>query len=271
LLSSKKNVALGIGTLSVLLSAGVAFAPAAGAAVNNDAAHGNSAFALSAAGLLKIAPIPSVNDSEGFAQKSVAKFATPGGAVTANVLNAQAGAGQARASILDVSVNLSLLSGTLTKPLLTATAIEAKCEDGKVSSSLAKASIGGQKLDVAVPANTAVGVSGLASVTLNKQTKNKDGSVTVTALEVNVDGIQKIELASVTCAAGDGQGDGTATPTTKPTAPTSPTAPTGTKTSTPAAPTTTGDGSAAPAGDKPDANGNAPVPTPVKSHLDVTG
>jgi hypothetical protein len=26
-----------------------------------------------------------------------------------------------------------------------------------------------------------------------------------------------------------------------------------------------------PAGDRPDANGMAPVPTPVKAHLDVTG
>jgi hypothetical protein len=269
LLSRNKVVAVGIGTLSVLLTAGVALAPAAGATVNDKAVEGNSATALSAAGLIKIDPTPSVNDSEGFSQKSFAKFALPGGVVAANVLNAQAGAGQARASILDVSVNLSLLGGKLTKPMLTATAIEAKCVDGKVSSSLAKASIGDQKLDVAVPANTVVGVPGLASVTLNKQTTNKNGSVTVTALEVSVDGIQKIELASVTCAAGPGGGTGT--PTTKPTASTSPTAPTGTKTSTPAASTTAGNGGATPAGDKPDAKGNAPVPTPVKSHLDVTG
>jgi hypothetical protein len=248
--------------LSILLTTGMTLAPEA-SATGNQGGKENSAFALSAAGLLKIDPIPAVDDSDGFSQNSVAKFALPGGAVTADVLNGQAGAGQARASILDVSVNLSILTGKLAKPVLKATAIEAKCDGDKVSSSLAKASIGDKTLDVAGPANTTVGVPGLASVTLNKQTKNKDGSVTVTAIELNVDGIQKVDLASVTCAGGTP----TSTPTTTPASPTSSTKPSGTKTSEPAATS----GNSASAGDKPDANGKAPIPTPVKSHLDVTG
>jgi hypothetical protein len=262
-LSRKRVAAGGIGALSILLTAGVTLAPAAGATENRSGHKDNSAFALSAAGLLKIDPIPAVDDVDGFSQKSVAKFALPGGAVTADALNGQAGAGRARSSILDVSVNLSKLTGMVATPVLTATAIEAKCDGDKVSSSLAKASIGGKALDVAGPANTTVGVPGLASVTLNKQTKNTDGSVTVTAIEINVDGIQKVDLASVTCAVGTGGAPAPA-PTTTPTSPTSRTTP-GTKT-----PTATSVGHS-PAGDKPDANGKAPVPTPVKSHLDVTG
>jgi hypothetical protein len=267
-LSKKKTVAGGIGALSVLLTAGVTLAPAAVATTTKPVvSQGNSALALSAAGLLKIDAVPAVDDSAGFSQKSVAEFSLPGGVVKANVLNARAGAGQARASILDVSVNLSLLSGAHAKPLLTASAIEADCSAGKGSSSLAKATIGDKKLDVAVAPNTIVGVPGLASVMLNKQTTNKDGSVTIIAIEVNVDGIQKVDLASVTCAGDDGT-DGATTESEKPTATSAPSAPTATKTTAPSKPTAV---AVAEAGDKPDANGKAPVPTPVKAHLDVTG
>jgi hypothetical protein len=266
-LFTKKATAGGIGALSLLLTAGMTLAPAANATANYGGKD-NSAFALSATGLLKIDPIPAVDDSDGFAQKSVAKFALPGNAVTAEALNAQAGAGQAEASILNVSVNLSILTGKLSKPLLKATAIEAKCEGDEVSSSLAKATIGDKTLDIPSPANTTVGVPGLASVTLNKQTKNKDGSVTVTAIEINVDGIQKVDLASVTCATGPQGGNPTTDPTTDP-AP-APASPTTARTSSSTAESPAGD-TTTPAGDRPDANGNAPIPTPVKAHLDVTG
>jgi hypothetical protein len=265
-LSKNKTVVGGIGALSVLLTAGITLAPAAVATTPKPvASQGNSALALSAAGLLKIDSIPAVDDSAGFSQKSVAEFTLPGGAVKANVLNARAGAGQARSSILDVSVNLSLLSGAHAKPLLTAAGIEADCSAGKGSSSLAKATIGDKKLDVAVAPNTAVGIPGLASVMLNKQTTNKDGSVTITAIEVNVDGIQKVDLASVTCAGDDGAGG------SKPPATSAPTAPTATKTTAPSKPTAVAGSGGSEAGYKPDANGEAPVPTPVKAHLDVTG
>ncbi|WP_158884488.1 choice-of-anchor P family protein [Amycolatopsis anabasis] len=261
-MSRSKAVAAGVGVLTATLATGALFAPAASATE-----HSSSAYAISASGLLKIDPLPSVGVSEGFDQKSVAEFSLPGGLFKLNALNAQAGKGFAKASIKDVSLNPGVLIH-VDKPLLTASAITADCKDGKASSSLAKASIGGIKLDVAAAPNTTVGVPGLASVTLNKQTKNKNGSVTVTAIEVSVDGIQKLSLASATCATG-GDGDG-GTPTTEPTKPTKPTD----KPTSPGKPSDDkgGDkGKDKPAGDKPDANGKAPTPTPVKAHLDVTG
>lgn len=259
-LSRKKAVAGGIGVLSALLVAGTVLAPAAGATTQTSDSGANSAFAISASGLLTIKPTPSVDDSDGFSQASVARLQLPANLVDLRVLNAQAGAGTAQSSILDLSVGLGV-----GKPLLTASAIEAECGDGKASSSLAKAKIGDVKLDVAVPPNTGVEVPGLLSVELNKQVTNKDGSITVTAVSINVDGIQKIDLASATCAAGDDDGG---TPTTEPT-PTNPTKPTKTSSSKPT--TSASNGGSAPAGDKPLPNGKAPTPTPVKAHLDVTG
>lgn len=256
-LSRKKAVAGGIGVLSAVLVAGTLLAPAAGATTQTSGSGVNSAFAISASGLLTIKPTPSVDDSDGFSQASVARLQLPANLIDLRVLNAQAGAGAAQSSILDLSVGLGV-----GKPLLTASAIEAECGGGKASSSLAKAKIGDLKLDVAVPPNTGVEVPGLLSVELNKQVTNKDGSITVTAISINVDGIQKIDLASATCAAGDDDGD---TPTTVPTT----TKPTKTSSSTPT--TSASNGGSAPAGDKPLPNGKAPAPTPVKAHLDVTG
>lgn len=254
-----KAVAGGIGVLSAMFVAGTVFAPAAGATETTGTGE-NSAYAISASGLLKINPTPKVDDSKGFSQQSLAELKLPASLAELKLLNAQAGADRARASVADLSVGLGV-----GKPLLSATAIEAQCGDGKATSSLAKAKIGDTKLDVAVPPNTAVQVPGLVSVVLNKQTTHKDGSITVTAISINVDGIQKLDLASATCADDDGNGGGeTPTPTTsKPTAPT---------TSKPSAPTNSpSDGGSSPAGDKALPNGKAPSPTPVKAHLDVTG
>lgn len=269
-MSRKKAVAGGIGVLSAMLVAGTVSAPAAGA-TEKTGAEANSAYAISASGLLKIDPTPKVDDSKGFSQQSLAELKLPASLVELKLLNARAGANRARASVADVSIGLGL-----GKPLLSATAIEARCGDGKATSSLAKAKIGDIKLDVAAPPNTDVKVPGLASVVLNKQTTHKDGSITVTAISISIDGIQKLDLASATCVDDDGDGSGPQAP--EPTT-SKPTAPPASKPSTPTSPSNNGgagdDGSnndgASPAGDKALPNGKAPRPTPVKAHLDVTG
>ncbi|MEC3975123.1 choice-of-anchor P family protein [Amycolatopsis sp. H20-H5] len=252
-----------IGLCAAVLVAGTLFAPVAGAAEHPV----SSAYALSATGLLKVGPVPFADGSDGFDQKSLAELSLPLQLVKVNVLNAQAGDNEARASIKDVSVGLNGLIGGQGKPLVSVSAIEAECKGGKASSSLAKARIGDIKLDVAAAPNTGVVVPGLASVLLNKQVKHKDGSFTVTALSISVDGIQTLDLASATCAEGGGEGS-TPPGSPEPTEPTKPGKPTSTKPSVPATTTGTGD---KPAGDKPDANGKAPAPTPAKAHLDVTG
>ncbi|HVW44999.1 MAG TPA: choice-of-anchor P family protein, partial [Amycolatopsis sp.] len=234
---SRRTVAGGVGALTALLTAGVLLAPSAGATTPGDGV--NSAFAISGSGLLKITPTPSVNDKDGFSQESLAVLTIPGSLGEVKVLNAQAGAGQAQASV--ASVKITLGPG---KPLLTASAIEADCKDGKASSSLAKAKIGDVPLKVDVPPNTGVEVPGLASVMLNKQVKHSDGSVTVTAISVSVDGVQKLDIASATCAPADDN----ETPTSAP---------------------NPGGGSGS--GDTALPSGKAPTPKPVKAHLDVTG
>jgi hypothetical protein len=262
-LSRKKAVAGGIGALSALLVAGTVLAPAASATTRAGDSGVNSAFAISATGLLTIKPTPSVDDSDGFSQESLARLQLPANLLDLHVLNARAGGGGARASIADLKVGLGV-----GKPLLTASAIEASCGSGKASSSLAKADIGGTKLDVAAHPNTAVKVPGVASVELNKQVTHKDGSVTVTAVSINVDGIQKIDLASVTCQPGDdNDGGGDNTPTS-----TAPSSSKATEPSSTTKPTASSSRNAVvPVGNKPLPNGKAPTPTPVKAHLDVTG
>ncbi|MDQ0378703.1 choice-of-anchor P family protein [Amycolatopsis thermophila] len=259
-MSRKKAVAGGIGVLATALATSVLLAPSAGATATSGEGV-NSAYAIAAKGLLGIDPSPYVTDEDGFAQESLAKLDV-GPLAQVHVLNASAGAGQARASVADVKVGLG--AG---KPLLTASAIESECEGGKGTSSLAKAKLGDVTLDVKAPTNTTVAVPGLASVVLNKQVKHDDGSITVTAISIKVDNIQTLDIASVTCAPGDDDnGGGGETPTTKPTTPST------SKSSTPTSTkTSSGGGAGSGAGDKPDANGKAPRPTPVKAHLDVTG
>lgn len=236
---SRRTVAGSVGALTALLAAGALLAPSAGATT----AGVNSAFAISGSGLLKITPTPSVNDKDGFSQESLAVLTIPGSLGEVKILNAQAGAGQAQASV--ASVKITLGPG---KPLLTASAIEADCKDGKASSSLAKAKIGDIPLKVDVPPNTGIAVPGLASVMLNKQVKHSDGSVTVTAISISVDGVQKLDIASATCVPGDDNETPTATPTSTPSS-----------------------GGSSGSGDTALPSGKAPTPKPVKAHLDVTG
>jgi hypothetical protein len=239
---SKRTIAAGIAAAGVAaLAAGAAFAPVATAANAT-----NSAYAVSASGLVKIDKTPFVTDEKGFNQESLVELGKDGQLVHVKALNALAGENIAKASVAQVKLDLSVLKGLdlLGKghdhALLSATAISASCENGKGKAAVANASIAGIPLKVDAPVNTVVEVPGIAKVTLNKQTKNADDTLTVTALSVDLlNGTQKIDLASATCSTG-----APSTPTTQPTAPT-----TGGNTTLPAAPT----------------------PKPVKAHLSVTG
>jgi hypothetical protein len=208
------------------IAASASASPAGGAA---------SAFGVSATGLVNIPQTPAVSSLTGPAHKSLIEL-PPNPLVSLKVLHTSATPGQSRASIVDLKV---------AKPALSAHLITSKCVGGTGSSHLVKASIAGHRLaaDAAPNSTVAIPVQGLGavSVVLNKQVHNADGSLTVTAIEVNV-GLagkgQTIAISSATCAAGE------ATPpkTPGPTPSTSPTPP-----------------------------GEAPVPTPVPSDLPVTG
>jgi hypothetical protein len=232
------------------LTAGVLGTPSA-----NADTPANTAFALSASGLLQIEPIPNVNNTRGFAQDSVVDFSTPNHTVRARILNAQAGKDHAQASVADLTVDLSPVKGLdLGALTLTATAVEAKCDQGTASSTLAGAHLGNHPLTIAAPANTKVTVPGLASIVLNKQTHHRDGTVTVTAISITLTGVQTLEIASATCHTTPHSDDPQPpTPTTKP---------------TPTTPSTPGDGATENDDTIP---GQAPRPNPVPGHLDVTG
>ncbi|WP_433265848.1 choice-of-anchor P family protein [Actinosynnema sp. CS-041913] len=216
------------------------------------AATTSSAFALSASGLLAIEPLAALDGSKGFRQTSVASVRLPDAKapiVSVGVLNSEVDAGRARASVKDLKAQLGFLKLPGDFGSLTAETISASCVDGVGEATLAGAKIGTVGLEVQPGANTEVQVPGLLSVVLNKQTVAADGSLTVVAVSIEVAGVQKIDIASATCAKADEP------ETTAPPAPTT--------SSTPAEPATTSPAPAAP--------GKAPRPTPVDGHLAVTG
>ncbi|GAA4016846.1 hypothetical protein GCM10022247_45030 [Allokutzneria multivorans] len=255
-MSSKKI----LGALAALAAAGLVAAPAASATPS----VAGEAFALSAKGLINIDPLPQVNGKNGYDHKKVVEI--PAKSVQVKALEAEAGKHNAKATVVNLSVDLGLdllkelkLGGS---QLLNAQVITAKCDKTGVSSSLVGAKLLGKPLDVAVPANTGIEVPGLAKVMLNEQVKNKNGTTTVNAISIKISELQKITVASATCAAGKDGGDG-GTSTTKPS----------TSTSKPGTPTSTspGSGTSTTTASSGGNGGVAPRPVPAPAQLDVTG
>ncbi len=203
------------------------------------AAPAESAYALAATGLVTIPRTPSVS---GPGKESLASVALPNpgpSLVGAKALNAEVQPGHAKSGVTGLSLNLGVLPAGVALPGLSAEVIKSECRDGRGSVSIANLKVGGKtiKLDQ-VPPNTTVPVASLLELVVNKQAKNADGTLTVTAVSAKLLGrSQTLDIASATCA----KTGGTPEPTTKP------------------------------SGDKPRPGGKAPKPTPVPAHLDVTG
>ncbi|MGC7101962.1 choice-of-anchor P family protein [Amycolatopsis lurida] len=223
------------GVLACSVAACLAFAASPAAA-----APAESAYAIAASGLVKIPRTPSVS---GPGQESLASVALPASGpslVSAKALNAEVKPGHAQSSVAGLSLDLGVLPAAATLPGVSAEVIKADCRDGKGSVSIANLKVGGKavKLDQ-VPPNTTVPLAPLLELVVNKQAKNDDGTLTVTAVSAKLLGqTQTLDIASATCAKSPGD--------------------------TPEPP-------AKPGGDKPQQGGKAPKPTPVPAHLDVTG
>lgn len=201
-----------------------------------------SAFGVAGAGLVNIPPTPAVSSVTRPNDKSLLQLpANP--LVQLKVLHVTAKPGRARASVVDLDVARAQLSAHL---------ITARCDGGTGASHLVKASLAGHRLaaDAAPNSSVTVPVQGLgtASVVLNKQVRNADGGLTVTAIQISLPlgpgKAQTISVSSATCSGGPSGPGGPGSPSPSP---------------TPSAPGVTPPPS------------QAPAPTPVPGNLPVTG
>jgi hypothetical protein len=220
--------------------AGAMATPLALAAPASATADGfGRAYGISASGLVNIPSTPSVESSSATPARDSVLELPSNPLIEARVLGVDAVAGHARASVADVK---------LVKAALSAELITAECKNGKGVSRLVKLVVGGKQIDVTPKPNTSIAVNlntgSLVQLTLNKQVRNSDGSLTVTAVELGVGlghgkSLQKVSISSATCKGGhdDEQPNPPGTPNPDPTTP----------------------------------PGEAPAPTPVPGDLPVTG
>lgn len=251
----KRTAVLGI-TASALLAGGVAAAPTALADSDESEAYG-----VAADGIVSVPPTPHVTGSE---EETLADIDL-NGLARSGTLSAEAEDGFAVSSVEGLEL-LGLLDlqgqardqnedplSDLVSPdlggasLASAGVIEAKCEEGEGSTSVADLQVAGLPINAEVdePNQTVVPepLEGIAQITLNKQESVGDGMTQVTGVSVDVlDGTQSVDLASATCGEsadddnGDDNGDGD-----------------------------NGDD------DGDNGGGKAPEPTPQPGHLPVTG
>jgi hypothetical protein len=166
----------------------------------------SSAYGIAAEGLLPIPRTPEVtSESRPFA-RSVASI--PGNPlVRLSVLRVRAVPGHAEASVVDLRVAKAAISPDA---VLTAKLISARCDDGLGSSRLVDVRLAGRAIQAGAAPNSRItvpvaGVGGV-QVTVNKQVRNPDGSITVTGLELGVQALghsQTIDVSSATCAGGE--------------------------------------------------------------------
>jgi len=157
--------------------------------------HG-SAFGLSANGPVSVPVISAVASHGKPAERSLVSV-PDNPLLSAKVLHTNAEKAKARASVADVLIK---------KLKLKANAVTAKCTQGMGSVDLVAAELDGKRLAVSPSPNSALhadlGPLGKATVTLNKQTRNADGTLTVTAVEARVPVAGKMEtvtISSATC------------------------------------------------------------------------
>jgi hypothetical protein len=121
--------------------------------------------------------------------------------LNAKVLHVLANAeqGTARASTADLNIG----GGKLIASLVTAS-----CKPGGGNATLLDAIVAGHKIPVSPPPNTTIavppGAGHIVAITLNKQVKNSEGGLTVTAIEVQLgtgSGQKTIDVSTANCAA----------------------------------------------------------------------
>lgn len=199
--TARRRGRLAVTALSFVAAASVALAPAASAAPGQTSSDG-----LSCAGLVLCGPFAASAFPGGPATNTLVS-ASVVGLITTGVINTTANAGGASASVANVSAPLAVLA------TLAATAVSSQClvnaTTGVVSGSASI--VGGQVAIVGAPAitlatapapNTTVSVPGIATITLNRQVTDADGTLHVDSIFVALLGGrlgQSITIASSVC------------------------------------------------------------------------
>jgi hypothetical protein len=201
--------------------AGVLAAPAAAAAIISPAsatggASASSAYGISAAGLVNIPRTPAVTSASQPSSRSVASI--PGNPlVKLSVLHTRAVPGHASASVADLRVAKAAISP---EAVLSAKLITARCDEGVGASRLVGVRLAGRAIQAATSPNSTVTVPvaglGGVQVTVNKQVRNPDGTLTVTGLELAVQAAGKSQTVAVSSARCAGAPDEAPKPTPVP-------------------------------------------------------
>ncbi|MBE1531947.1 choice-of-anchor P family protein [Actinomadura algeriensis] len=184
------------GLLATGLAAALApaLAPPALAEPGSGGAAG-SAYGLTLSGPLDIAPIPAVSSGSEQVEKALLREKSTK-LVRAEVLDVKAAASRARSKVARLSVPSADLL---------ASAVAAKCDDGRGSAHLLNARIAGREIDASPAPNTRIPVKiegvGDATLTLNKQRRMPDGRTNVTAMELTLPLTEPttLRVASATC------------------------------------------------------------------------
>jgi hypothetical protein len=187
-------------TATAAVPAGAAPARATG---GPDASY---AYGIAAEGLVTIPRIPEVTSESRPFTKSVVSI--PGNPlVRLSVLRARAVPGHADASVVDLKIAKAAISPDA---VLTAKLISARCDDGVGSSRLVDVRLAGHAIQAGASPNSRVTVPiaglGGVQVTINKQVRDPDGTLTVTGLELAVEALgrsQTVDVSSATCAGGE--------------------------------------------------------------------
>jgi hypothetical protein len=146
-----------------------------------DTPKGDSAFALSASGVLDINPISDVKSTDGkLVHDELLSIGNVAGKyeddISFGLLTSEAESHRAETVVKEVNL-LSILRADL---------IRTWCKDGKGGLQIVNGTVLGHKLpDTSVPGKD-IDISPLVKVSLNDQKRNTDGSLTVTGIKVTV-------------------------------------------------------------------------------------
>jgi hypothetical protein len=192
---------------------GVLAAPVAAAAIivpasANGGASAASAFGISATGLVNIPQTPTVTAASHPDSKSIVSVPR-NPLVKLSVLRTHAVPGHAEASVVDLRIAKAAISP---KAALSAKLITATCDDGVGSAKLADVRLAGRAIQAGASPNSRITVPvegvGAVQVTINKQVRNPDGTITVTALQLAMQALgksQTVDISSATCAGAPGE------------------------------------------------------------------